>query len=155
MTLERTPADATHWSTRAMAKRCGLSQSMVSRIWRAFALQPHRVEGFKLSKDPRFIEKVRDIAGLYLNPPDRALVLCVDEKAQIQALDRSQPLLPMRPGQAERRSHDYVRHGSTSLFAALEVKSGRVVSDFHRRHRTAEFKSFLETIDAAVPSELE
>jgi len=155
MTLERTPADATHWSTRAMARRSGLSQTMVSRIWRAFALQPHRVEGFKLSKDPLFVEKVRDIAGLYLNPPDRALVLCVDEKAQIQALDRSQPLLPMRPGQAERRSADYVRHGTINLFAALDAKAGTVIGEFHRRHRTAEFKSFLETIDAAVPSELE
>jgi len=155
MTLERTPADATHWSTRAMARRSGLSQTMVSRIWRAFALQPHRVEGFKLSKDPLFVEKVRDIAGLYLNPPDRALVLCVDEKAQIQALDRSQPLLPMRPGQAERRSTDYVRHGTINLFAALDAKAGTVIGEFHRRHRTAEFKSFLETIDAAVPSELE
>ena len=155
MTLERTPADATHWSTRAMARRSGLSQTMVSRIWRAFALQPHRVEGFKLSKDPLFVEKVRDIAGLYLNPPDRALVLCVDEKAQIQALDRSQPLLPMRPGQAERRSSDYVRHGTINLFAALDAKAGTVIGEFHRRHRTAEFKSFLETIDAAVPSELE
>ena len=155
MTLERTPADATHWSTRTMARRSGLSQTMVSRIWRAFALQPHRVEGFKLSKDPLFVEKVRDIAGLYLNPPDRALVLCVDEKAQIQALDRSQPLLPMRPGQAERRSTDYVRHGTINLFAALDAKAGTVIGEFHRRHRTAEFKSFLETIDAAVPSELE
>src|SRR5712664_2268948 len=155
MTLERTPADATHWSTRAMARRSGLSQTMVSRIWRAFALQPHRVEGFKLSKDPLFVEKVRDIAGLYLNPPDRALVLCVDEKAQIQALDRSQPLLPMRPGQAARRSADYVRHGTINLFAALDAKAGTVIGEFHRRHRTAEFKSFLETIAAAVPRALE
>jgi len=156
LTLESTPADATHWSTRAMAKRSGLSQTLISRIWRAFALQPHRVEGFKLSKDPLFIEKVRDVVGLYLDPPDRALVLCVDEKAQIQALDRSQPLLPMRPGQAERRSADYVRHGTINLFAALDAKAGTVIGEFHRRHRTAEFKSFLETIDApAVPSELE
>jgi len=151
LTLESTPADATHWSTRAMAKRCGLSQTMVSRIWRAFGLQPHRVEGFKLSKDPLFIEKVRDIVGLYLDPPDKALVLCVDEKAQIQALDRSQPLLPMRPGQAERRSHDYVRHGTTTLFAALDVKAGTIIGEFHRRHRSIEFRSFLETIEAAVP----
>jgi len=115
------PVRLSHWSTRAMARRSGLSQTMVSRIWRAFALQPHRVEGFKLSKDPLFVEKVRDITGLYLNPPDRALVLCVDEKAQIQALDRSQPLLPMRPGQAERRSADYVRHGTINLFAALDA----------------------------------
>src|ERR1700720_755014 len=155
MTLERAPADATHWSTRAMAKRCGLSQSMVSRIWRAFALQPHRVEGFKLSKDPLFIEKVRDIVGLYLHPPDRALVLCVDEKAQIQALDRSQPLLPMRPGQAERRAPDYLRHGTTNLFAALDAKAGTVIGEFHQRHRAVEFRSFLATIDVAVPGELE
>src|SRR5712664_3672237 len=155
MTLERTPADATHWSTRAMARRSGLSQTMVSRIWRAFALQPHRVEGFKLSKDPLFVEKVRDIAGLYLNPPDRALVLCVDEKAQIQALDRSQPLLPMRPGQAERRSADYLRHGTTNLFAALDASTGTVIGEFHQRHRAREFRSFLATIDAAVPDELE
>ena len=151
MTLERAPADATHWSTRAMAKRCGLSQSMVSRIWRAFALQPHRVEGFKLSKDPLFIEKVRDIVGLYLHPPDRALVLCVDEKSQIQALDRSQPLLPMRPGQAARRTPDYLRHGTTNLFAALDFKAGTVIGQFHRRHRAVEFRQFLETIDHQVP----
>lgn len=154
-TLEKRPPDATHWSTRSMAKRCGLSQSAVSRIWRAFALQPHRAETFQLSKDPLFIEKVRDIVGLYLHPPDKALVLCVDEKTQIQALDRSQPLLPMRPGQAERRTHDYVRHGTTSLFAALEVKSGRVVGDFHARHRSVEFRKFLDRIEAAVPNELD
>ena len=121
LTLETTPREATHWSTRAMARRCGLSQTAVSRIWRAFSLRPHRVKTFKLSKDPLFIEKVRDIVGLYLNPPDKALVLCVDEKAQIQALDRAQPLLPMRPGQVERRTHDYSRYGTTSLFAALNV----------------------------------
>lgn len=155
LTLESTPADATHWSTRTMAKRSGLSQSTISRIWRAFALQPHRVEGFKLSKDPLFIEKVRDIVGLYLNPPDRAMVLCVDEKAQIQALDRSQPLLPMRPGQAERRTTDYVRHGTINLFAALDAKAGTVIGEFHRRHRTVEFRSFLETIDSTVPDKLE
>src|SRR6059058_3139667 len=120
---------ATHWSTRAMATRSGLSQTAISRIWRAFVLQPHRSETFKLSKDPLFIDKVRDIVGLYLNPPDRALVLCVDEKSQIQALDRTQPLLPMRPGQAERRSHDYKRHGITSLFAALDVKTGAVIGE--------------------------
>jgi len=154
-TLEKRPHDATHGSTRSMAKRCGLSQSAVSRIWRAFALQPHRAETFQLSKDPLFIEKVRDIVGLYLNPPDKALVLCVDEKTQIQALDRSQPLLPMRPGQAERRTHDYVRHGTTSLFAALEVKSGRVVGDFHARHRSVEFRKFLDRIEGAVPNELD
>ena len=155
LTLESTPADATHWSTRAMAKRSGLSQTMVSRIWRAFALQPHRVEGFKLSKDPLFIEKVRDIVGLYLNPPDKALVLCVDEKAQIQALDRSQPLLPMRPGQAARRTPDYLRHGTINLFAALDTKAGTVIGEFHRRHRAVEFRSFLATIDAAAPDALE
>ena len=138
-----------------MAKRSGLSQSMISRIWRAFALQPHRVEGFKLSKDPLFIEKVRDIVGLYLDPPDRALVLCVDEKAQIQALDRSQPLLPMRPGQAERRTPDYLRHGTINLFAALDAKAGTVIGEFHQRHRAVEFRSFLATIDATVPDELE
>ncbi len=155
LTLETVPRDATHWSTRAMARRCGLSQTAVSRIWRAFALQPHRVETFKLSKDPLFIEKVRDIVGLYLNPPDKALVLCVDEKAQIQALDRSQPLLPMRPGQVERRSHDYTRHGTTSLFAALNMKTGKVIGEFHRRHRAKEFRKFLDTIEAAVPTSLD
>ena len=155
LTLESIPADATHWSTRAMARRSGLSQTMITRIWRAFALQPHRVEGFKLSKDPLFIEKVRDIVGLYLNPPERALVLCVDEKAQIQALDRSQPLLPMRPGQAERRAADYLRHGTTNLFAALDARTGTVIGEFHQRHRALEFRSFLATIDAAVPDELE
>jgi transposase len=135
LTLESKPKDATQWSTRSMAKTSGLSQSAISRIWRAFALQPHRTETFKLSTDPLFIEKVRDIVGLYLNPPDRALVLCVDEKSQIQALDRTQPLLPMRPGQIERRTHDYVRHGTTSLFAALDVKTGEVIGECHRRHR--------------------
>ncbi len=154
-TLETTPRDATHWSTRSLAQACGLSQSAVSRIWRAFALQPHRTETFKLSKDPLFIEKVRDIVGLYLNPPDRALVLCVDEKAQIQALDRTQPLLPLRPGQIERRTHDYVRHGTTSLFAALDMKTGRVIGQCHRRHRAVEFRKFLNTIDAAVPAPLD
>ena len=138
-----------------MAAKTGLSQSTVSRIWRAFALQPHRTTTFKLSKDPLFIEKVRDIVGLYLAPPDKALVLCVDEKTQIQALDRTQPLLPMRPGQAERRAHDYRRHGTTSLFAALDVKSGRVVGECHRRHRSTEFRHFLDTIDAAVPARLD
>ncbi len=155
MTLETTPRDATHWSTRSMAKASGLSHSSVNRIWRAFALAPHRSETFKLSKDPLFIEKVRDIVGLYLNPPDQALVLCVDEKSQIQALDRSQPVLPMRPGQVERRSHDYTRHGTTSLFAALDMKTGRVVGQIHRRHRTQEFRQFLDAIDAAVPSNLD
>jgi transposase len=155
LTLEAKPREATHWSTRAMAARCGLSQSTVSRIWRAFGLQPHRTEAFKLSKDPLFVEKVRDIVGLYLDPPDRALVLCADEKSQIQALDRTQPLLPMRPGQAERRTHDYVRHGTTSLFAALDVKTGTVIGRCHRRHRAVEFRKFLDAIDEAVPSELD
>jgi len=151
LTLERAPKAATHWSTRSMAKEVGMSQSAVSRIWRAFALQPHRSETFKLSKDPLFIEKVRDIVGLYLNPPDRGLVLCVDEKSQIQALDRTQPLLPMRPGQIERRTHDYQRHGTTSLFAALVVKSGEIVAECHRRHRSLEFRRFLNRIDANTP----
>jgi transposase len=153
MTLESTPKDATHWSTRSMAQACGLSHMSVHRIWQAFALAPHRSETFKLSKDPLFIEKVRDIVGLYLNPPHKALVLCVDEKSQIQALDRSQPVLPMRPGQAERRSHDYTRHGTTSLFAALEAKSGKVIGQLHRRHRSVEFRQFLDQIEAAVPKD--
>lgn len=155
LTLESTPKDATHWSTRSMARRCGLSQSAVSRIWKAFALQPHRSETFKLSRDPLFVEKVRDIVGLYLQPPDRALVLCVDEKSQIQALNRTQPYLPMRPGQIERRTHDYERHGTTSLFAALDVATGKVIGECHRRHRAIEFRKFLETVDAAVPGSLE
>jgi transposase len=154
-TLEATPRDATHWSTRSMAQACGLSQSAISRIWRAFGLQPHRTETFQLSKDPLVVEKVRDIVGLYLHPPDKALVLCVDEKAQIQALDRTQPLLPLRPGQAERRTHTYVRHGTTSLFAALDVKTGRVIGHCHRRHRALEFRKFLDRIDAAVPASLD
>jgi transposase len=154
-TLETMPRDATHWSTRAMAAKTGLSQSTVSRIWRAFALQPHRVGPFNLSKDPLFIEKVRDIVGLYLAPPAKALVLCVDEKTQIQALDRTQPLLPMRPGQVERRGHDYRRHGTTSLCAALDVKTGKVLGECHRRHRSTEFRHFLDTIDAAVPARLD
>src|SRR5262245_9239173 len=155
LTLEKRPPDATHWATRAMAQRSGLSQSAVSRIWRAFALQPHRAETFQLSKDPLFIEKVRDIVGLYLHPPDKALVLCADEKTQIQALDRSQPLLPMRPGQAERRTHDYRRHGTTSLFAALDAKTGKVLGECHRRHRSIEFRKFLDTIDGAAPPALD
>src|SRR3989304_4578207 len=155
VTLETRPEDATHWSTRTMARRVGMSQSAVSRIWRAFGLQPPRSETFKLSQDPLFIEKVRDIVGLYLNPPDQALVLCVDEKSQIQALDRTQPLLPMRPGQIERRTHDYVRHGPTSRFAALVVKTGEVLGKCHRRHRAVEFRRFLNQIDANVPPEWE
>ncbi|MCC2643270.1 MAG: hypothetical protein K0S45_3683 [Nitrospira sp.] len=154
LTLERTPPAATHWNRRAMAESCGLSKSTVSRIWRAFGLQPHRTETFKLSQDPLFIEKVRDIVGLYLNLPDQALVLCVDEKAQIQALDRTQPLLPMRPGQVERRTHDYRRHDTTSLFAALNLKTGRVVGQLQQQQRTREFRKFLDTIEANVPAEL-
>ena len=155
MTLESAPRDATHWSTRSMAKACGLSQTAVVRVWRAFGLKPHRVETFKLSKDPLFIEKVRDIVGLYLNPPEKALVLCADEKSQVQALDRTQPLLPMRPGQVERHTHDYVRHGTTSLFAALDVKSGKIIGRCHRRHRALEFRKFLDTIDVSVPLRLD
>jgi transposase len=151
-TLESTPRDATHWSTRTLAAQERLSQSAVARIWKAFALQPHRLDTFKLSKDPLFIEKVRDIVGLYLHPPDRALVLCVDEKSQIQALDRTAPLLPMRPGLPARRTHDYVRHGTTSLFAALDVKAGTVIGACHARHRAQEFRQFLDRIDAAVPT---
>lgn len=154
-TLESTPRAATHWSTRRMAKKFGLSRTTVSRIWRAFRLRPHRSETFKLSKDPLLVEKVRDIVGLYMNPPDKALVLCVDEKSQIQALDRTQPLLPMEPGQIERRTHDYVRHGTTSLFAALDVRTGKVIGETYRRHRAIEFKKFLATIDAAVPQNLD
>jgi transposase len=154
-TLETTPKAATHWSSRDMAKACGLSQSTVSRIWRAFGLQPHRTETFKLSQDPLFIEKVRDVVGLYLNPPDKALVLCVDEKAQIQALDRTRPLLPMPLGQIERRTHDYGRHGTTSLFAALNVKTGQVIGQLHQRQRTREFRKFLDTIEANVPAQLD
>lgn len=154
-TLESTPVAATHWSTRSMARASGLSQTTVSRIWRAFALQPHRSETFKLSRDPLFIDKVRDVVGLYLAPPERALVLCVDEKSQIQALDRSQPMLPMRPGQAERHTHDYKRHGTTTLFAALDVATGFVLGDCHGRHRAREFRRFLELIDATTPASLD
>lgn len=154
-TLNEPARVATHWSTRLLAKRLRVSQSTVSRVWRAFGLQPHRVETFKLSTDPLFIDKVRDIVGLYLNPPHKALVLCVDEKTQIQALDRTQPLLPLAPGVAERRTHDYRRHGTTSLFAALDVASGRVIGELHRRHRSQEFLGFLRTIDANVPAELQ
>ena len=155
LTLESTPSDATHWSTRSLAKRTGLSRASIHRIWRAFSLAPHRSETFKLSKDPLFIDKVRDIVGLYLDPPDRALVLCVDEKSQIQALDRSAPLLPMRPGQIERRTHDYVRHGTTSLFAALDTKTGKVIGQTQPRHRSEEFRQFLDTIEANVPAKLD
>jgi transposase len=154
-TLETKPKDATHWSTRSLAKAAGLSRSSVHRIWQAFGLKPHRSASFKLSTDPLLIEKVRDIVGLYLDPPDRALVLSVDEKPQIQALDRSQPILPMRPGQIERRTHDYTRHGTTSLFAALNVKTGKIIAEHHQRHRSVEFRKFLDTIDANVPDSLD
>ncbi|MDQ6948569.1 MAG: IS630 family transposase [Actinomycetota bacterium] len=155
MTLETTPRDATHWSTRSMAAQSGLSRPTIHRIWRAFGLQPHRSETFKLSSDPQLVEKVRDIVGLYLNPPERALVLCTDEKSQIQALDRTQPTLPMRPGQAERRTYDYKRHGTTTLFAALDVATGKVIGETHRRHRAIEARSFLDRIDSEVPADLD
>ncbi|MCI0363649.1 MAG: IS630 family transposase, partial [Phycisphaerales bacterium] len=154
-TLHDKPRDATQWSSRAMAKASGLSQTAVMRIWRAFGLQPHRAETFKLSTDPLFIDKVRDIVGLYLNPPDRALVLCVDEKSQIQALDRTQPILPMMPGVPERRTHDYSRHGTTTLFAALNIATGKVIGQLHRRHRAKEFLDFLRAIEQAVPQKLD
>jgi len=154
-TLEQTPTDATHWSTRSMAKATGMSQSAISRIWRAFGLKPHLVDSFKLSPDPQFVDKVRDIVGLYLNPPEGALVLCVDEKSQIQALDRTQPVLPLRPGLPERRTHDYVRHGTTNLYAALDVTSGQVIADLTDRHRAQEFRSFLNLINRSVPDDLD
>jgi transposase len=154
-TLESLPPDATHWSSRGMARASGLSVSTVQRVWRAFGLQPHRLETFKLSSDPDFVAKVRDVVGLYVSPPAHAVVLCVDEKAQIQALDRSQPMLPMRPGQPARRSHDYKRHGTTSLFAALDIATGRVIGKCYARHRAVEFRKFLDEIEAAVPSDLD
>jgi len=154
-TLESTPRGETHWSTRGLAKATGLSRMTVSRIWHAFGLQPHRTDTFKLSPDPLLIDKVRDIVGLYMNPPDHALVLCVDEKTQIQALERTQPLLPMRPGQLERRTHDYRRHGTTSLFAALELKTNQVIAQLKRRHRSLEFRQFLDVIEQQVPAGLE
>ena len=153
-TLESTPKDATHWSTRSMAREVGLTQTAVSRIWRAFGLQPHRQDTFKLSKDPLFVEKVHDVVGLYLNPPERAVVLCVDEKSQIQALDRTAPILPMLPGVPERATHDYRRAGTSSLYAALDLTSGQVIGALHSRHRAIEFKQFLQTIDRHVPAEL-
>jgi transposase len=155
LTLETQPENATHWSTRAMAQRVGMSQTMVSRIWRAFGLQPHRAETFKLSSDPAFIDKVRDVVGLYMSPPDRALVLCVDEKPQIQAVERTAPVLPMRPGQVERHTHDYRRHGTTDLFAALDVKTGAVIGACKERHRAVEFRAFLDQVEAAVPADLD
>jgi transposase len=154
-TLESVPAGATHWSTRSMAREVGMSQTAVSRIWRAFGLQPHRQETFKLSSDPLFVEKVRDIVGLYLDPPVKAMVLCVDEKSQIQALDRTQPILPLAPGVAERRTHDDMRHGTTTLFAALDIASGEVIGELHRRHRSSEFLQFLRTIEANLPPKLD
>jgi transposase len=154
-TLEAAPTDATHWSTRSMAAEVGLTQSAVHRIWKAFGLQPHRSATFKLSRDPQFVAKVRDLVGLYLNPPERAVVLCVDEKSQIQALDRTQPILPMQPGLPERATHDYKRHGTSSLYAALDVSSGQVIGRLHGRHRAIEFKQFLQTLDREVPADLD
>jgi transposase len=154
-TLESAPKDATHWSTRSMAKQVGITPDAVMRIWHAFGLQPHRQERWKLSKDPQFIEKVHDIVGLYLNPPERAVVLAVDEKSQIQALDRTQPILPMLPGTPARATHDYERHGTTSLYAALNIQSGEVIGALHQRHRAIEFLKFLKTIDQNVPADLD
>lgn len=154
-TLEETPRDATHWSTRSMAEATGISKSSISRIWRAFSLQPHRVDTFKLSNDPLFVSKVRDIVGLYMDPPDKALVLCVDEKSQMQALERTQPLLPLRPGVTAKRTHDYARHGTTTLFAALDAKTGQVIGKCYRRHRATEFVKFLRVIDESVPAKLD
>lgn len=154
-TLETTPPDATHWSTRSMADHLGLSQSMVSRVWRAFGLAPHKQDSWKLSKDPLFVEKVRDVVGVYLDPPERAVVLCVDEKTQIQALNRTQPVFPMLPGTPARASHDYVRHGTSSLYAALNLTTGQVLGSLHARHRSQEFLAFLKKIDANVPADLD
>ena len=153
-TLESLPDDATHWSSRGMARTSGLSTSTVQRIWRAFGLQPHREGTFKLSTDPDFIDKVRDIAGLYVTPPAHAIVLCVDEKSQIQALDRSQPMLPLRPGQIAKRTRDYKRHGTTSRFAALDIATGHIIGKCYPRHRANEFRKFLDEIEANVPADL-
>lgn len=152
-TLHDKPAGATHWSTRSMAAATGLSQTAVVRIWRAFGLQPHRQETFKLSTDPLFVDKVRDIVGLYLEPPIKAAVVCVDEKSQIQALDRTQPILPMMPGMPEKRTHDYMRYGTTTLFAALDVATGKVIGQVHRRHRAAEFLKFLSLLNQRIPAD--
>jgi transposase len=154
-TLEQTPRNATHWSTRSMAAATGMSQTAVSKIWRAFGLKPHLVDEFKLSPDPLFIEKVRDVVGLYLNPPDAAVVLCVDEKTQVQALDRTAPVLPMMPGTPERRTHDYRRHGTTNLYAALDIASGNVIADMTARHRAEEFRRFLNQINKTIPDDLD
>jgi transposase len=154
-TLEEKPTDATHWSTRDLAKKVGMSASSVGRIWAAFGLKPWQTDAFKLSEDPQFVEKVRDVVGLYLNPPDKAVVLCVDEKTQIQALDRTQPILPMRPGQVERRTHDYRRNGTIDLFAALNLATGEVIHQLRPQHRAIEFRKFLDAIDAAVPADLD
>ena len=154
-TLESTPKDATHWSTRSMAAEVGLTQSAVHRIWKAFGLQPHRQDTWKLSKDPQFVDKIKDVVGLYLDPPERAVVLCVDEKSQIQALDRTAPILPMLPGVPERATHDYKRSGTSSLYAALDLASGQVIGRLHSRHRAIEFRKFLQTIDAEVPEHLD
>jgi transposase len=154
-TLESTPEHATHWSRKKMAERSGLSKSTIGRIWKGFGLKPHLTDGFKLSNDPLFVDKVYDVVGLYLNPPESAVVLCVDEKSQVQALGRSQPAFPMMPGMPEKRTHDYVRNGTTSLFAAFNTADGTVISSLHRRHRSIEFKKFLAKIDAEVPADLD
>jgi transposase len=154
-TLESTPLNATHWTRAKMAERTGLSRSTIGEIWRKFDLKPHRVDHFKLSTDPLFIDKLYDVVGLYLNPPEAAVVLCVDEKSQVQALQRSQPALPMMPGMPERRTHDYVRHGTTTLFAAMNTADGTVITSLHRRHRATEFKKFLTKIDALVAEDLQ